>query len=117
MGNFGSCVSGIITGLLLTAAGLWGSVGGGRGVQNFDNLTLSMDQYDPTSSHPAHRFIGHYHGLLSQNASMASNVGYVSYAQTGDIRHRLVISPRSTGIGRRQDDSVNNGASVSYEWT
>jgi hypothetical protein len=117
-GNYASCVSGIITGLLVTAASLWAPLPFVRREEGYANLTIGLDQYDPTSSHPAHRFIGHYNNITSQNPNMTGNVGYISYAKTADTRHRLIVSPRSTGIGRRQgqSDTLNDGSGVSYEW-
>jgi hypothetical protein len=127
MGNIGSCITGIISGLLLTAAGLYAPVpaAGRRGLErrrlghSYSNLTLLLGQYDPNSDHPAHRFIGNYQHALATKPELATGarVGAISYAKTGEKRHRLVVIPRSNGIGRRQDDSDNDGGSVSYEWT
>lgn len=124
-GNYGSCVTGIISGLILTAAGLWAPVPGGRRrsvkgpFQEYEPLTIGVGQFDPTSTHPAHRFIANYQDALARNPALAegARVGSVSYLQSADKRHRLVVTPRSNGIGRRQDDSDNDGGSVSYEWT
>jgi hypothetical protein len=120
IGHFGSCVTGIISGLILTAAGLWAPVPGRRSLGfYYDNATIAITDYDPTSDHPAHRFITNYRAVLERNSTFANgaHVGFVHYARTAPSRHRLVIQPSSTGIGRRQDNSDNDGGSVSYEWT
>lgn len=118
-GHYASCVTGIISGLLLTAAGLWAPVPARRdlGVK-FDNLTIPFDQHDPLSDHPAHRFISNYNDVVARNPSFSgARIASVQYARTAAHRHRLVIIPKSSGIGRRQDNSDNDGGSVSYEWT
>ncbi|KAK7057686.1 hypothetical protein R3P38DRAFT_3304128 [Favolaschia claudopus] len=119
--NFGSCVTGIIGGIILTAAGLWAPVPGRRSLHlNYENATIAIGDHDSASDHPTHRFITNYLGVLERNPSFAqgARVGFVHYARTGNARHRLVIQPtNNTGIGRRQDGSTNDGGSVSYEWT
>ncbi|KAF7354255.1 hypothetical protein MVEN_01113500 [Mycena venus] len=120
-GHFGSCVTGILSGLLLTAAGLWAPVPGRRSLGlYYNNATIAIADHDPTSDHPAHRFITNYLGVLDRNPTFAygANIGFVHYARTAPSRHRLVIQPNnSTEIGRRQDGTDNDGGSVSYEWT
>ncbi|KAJ7084943.1 hypothetical protein C8R44DRAFT_894051 [Mycena epipterygia] len=120
-GHFASCVTGIISGLILTAAGLWASVPGRRSLGfYYDNATIAITDH-PTSDHPAHRFITNYLGVLERNSTVAhgARVGFVHYSRTAPSRHRLVIQPSGNGIGRRQDDTTNDndGGSVSYnEW-
>ncbi|KAK7057687.1 hypothetical protein R3P38DRAFT_3341912 [Favolaschia claudopus] len=120
-GRFASCVTGILSGIILTAAGLWAPVPGRRSLQlHYDNASIAIGDHDPSSDHPTHRFITNYIGVLDRNPTFAqgAHVGFVHYARTGDSRHRLIIQPNNnTGIGRRQDGSTNDGGSVSYEWT
>ncbi|KAJ7648780.1 hypothetical protein DFH06DRAFT_1423518 [Mycena polygramma] len=119
-GHFASCVTGIISGLILTAAGLWAPVPGRRSLGfHYENASIAITDHDPTSGHPVHRFISNYYGVLDRNPAFAqgAHVGFVHYAKTAASRHRLVIQPSGTGIGRRQDNSDNDGGSVSYEWT
>lgn len=120
-GNYGSCVTGIISGLLLTAAGLWAPVPGRKRMAfgaDYEDLTIGFHQLDPASDHPAHRFIANYNGAIARNPTFAgARIASVTYTRTAAQRHRLVIIPTSSGIGRRQDDSDNDGGSVSYEWT
>ncbi|KAJ6584025.1 hypothetical protein DFH09DRAFT_1275069 [Mycena vulgaris] len=119
-GHFASCVTGIISGLIPTAAGLWAPVPGRRSLGfYYDNATIAITDHDPTSDHPANRFITNYFGVLERNPTFAhgARVGFVHYSRTAPSRHRLVIQPNGNGIGRRQDDTTNDGGSVSYEWT
>ncbi|KAJ7919713.1 hypothetical protein B0H13DRAFT_1868296 [Mycena leptocephala] len=56
-GNFFSCVSGIPSGLILTAAGLWAPIPQRSLGLYYENATIAITDHDPTSDHPAHRFI------------------------------------------------------------
>lgn len=119
-GNFASCVTGILSGIILTAAGLWAPIPGRRSLGfHYENATVAFTDHDATSDHPVHRFISNYLGVIDRNPAFAqgANIGFVHYARTAGTRHRLVIQPRGNGIGRRQDGSTNDGGSVSYEWT
>ncbi|KAJ7824564.1 hypothetical protein B0H13DRAFT_1919088 [Mycena leptocephala] len=100
--------------------GLWAPVPGRRSLGlNYDNATIAIADHDPTSDHPAHRFITNYLGALERNSTFGhgAHIGFVHYARTAPSRHRLVIQPSGNAIGRRQDNSDNDGGSVSYEWT
>jgi hypothetical protein len=117
--NYFSCVFSILSGLFLTAAGLWAPIPRRSLGLYYENATIAITDHDPTSDHPAHRFISNYLGVLERNPTSAhgAHVGFVHYARTGPSRHRLVIQGPDSGIGRRQDNGVNDGRSVSYEWT
>ncbi|KAL6955984.1 hypothetical protein U1Q18_044726 [Sarracenia purpurea var. burkii] len=118
-GHYASRVTGIITSILLTAAGLWAPVPGRRSLDfGYQNLTIAMSEFDPNSDHHVHRFISNYQEAIARDPTLAlgSRVGYVQYAQTAINRHRLVVIPRGNGIGRRQDNENDDGGSVSYEW-
>jgi hypothetical protein len=105
IGHFASCITGILSGLILTAAGLWAPVPGRRSLGlNYDNATIAIADHDPTSDHPAHRFITNYLGALERNSTFGhgAHIGFVHYARTAPSRHRLVIQPSGNAIGRRQ---------------
>ncbi|KAJ7658806.1 hypothetical protein DFH06DRAFT_1131096 [Mycena polygramma] len=92
---------GIISGLVLTAAGLWAPVPGRRSLGfPYENASIAITVHDPTSDHPVHRFISNYYGVLDRNPAYAqgAHVGFLHYAKTAASRHRLVVQPSGTGI-------------------
>lgn len=116
--KYATCVAGILFGLLFTAAGLWAPARR-RGLGTFEALSLPFDQFDDVSTHPAHRFIGHYLDALELHPEFAKvEIKTVQYNQTAPGRHRLVVQPTSSRLKQRgEDGETDDGNSVSYEWT
>lgn len=126
-GKWFSCVTGIITGLLLAAAGAWAPVPGRRDLGHA-NRTLEVDfsnvnkaaafnTIDASSTHPADLFVLHYSSLVEAHPEyLNTKIGYVHYHNLG-THHRLIISPRQNFRRGDQDGNENDGGSVSYQWT
>lgn len=118
--NWRPCLTSLISGLLLTAASHHRAPIPAIRIVPFEDLIISIDQFDDTSTHPAHLFISNYREVVERDPSFGTaRIGYIHYVNLGLRRHRLVIQPRSTGIGRRGDKnrSGDDNGSVSYEWT